>query len=312
MNRFAINLKPRQHCLSFSMSYPCPQASQCWSDGHNSMQYYSASILLNRPTAGFGVSTPPPKSAVPDLSDVTHQSRSTCVKSAIHVAEILDAYAKQHGDALSMSGVGLHPISTAATILIAEIVDRKGTSSTASRYGSTTEEHFRCLRRCIKSLSELEKTYLVARRVRKIVRMVMRLCNLGDGQPHQSARSGESKPGDNPTTTGPGVSSPGFEATVPQQQHYHRENHDQYDQQQLNGMESAVMLPPTTHHSHPAYDLNFLTMMDQGNTAIPSLPAWDTSWAAHDLFAIDETMPTTSQMDILCSFESFFGNGYGG
>ena len=209
-----------------------------------------------------------------------------------------------------MSGVGLHPISTSATILIAEIVDRKGTNSTTPKYGSTTQEHWRCLKRCIKSLSELEKTYLVARRVRRIVRMVMRLCNLGDGQQNQSGRSAESRPTTNPTTPGAGPTT-GFGNIA--QQGYHRENHDQYQQQHLNSIDTPVMLPVTTHHSHPAYDLNFLTMMDQAQgTSISSLSAWDTSWAAQDLFAIDETMPTTSQMDILCSFESFFGNGYGG
>lgn len=211
------------------------------------------------------------------------------------MADILEDYSRQHGEAFTMSGVALHPMSTAATILIAEIVDRKGSNNTSPRYGSTTKEHFRCLRRCVRALSELEKTYLVARRVRKIIRMIMRLCNLGDGQQYPGSRPGETA---QPTPPPP--------AHNMQQTNYHRENHDQYEHL------SAMDTPPTTHHSHPAYDLNFLTMLDQHSTSMPSLPAWDTSWPAQDLFTIDETLPTTSQMDILCSFESFFGNGYGG
>jgi hypothetical protein len=140
------------------------------------MQYYSALILLCRPSAGFGTSGPPENPN--DTSDITTQSRATCVQSAMSMGDLIEGYKRQHGDAASMSGVGLHPISTAATVLIAEIVDGKKMSSTALKYGSTTQQHFRCLKRCILTLAELEKTYLVAKRVRKIVRMLMRLCNL--------------------------------------------------------------------------------------------------------------------------------------
>jgi hypothetical protein len=271
------------------------------------MQYYSALILLCRPSAGFGTSASPENPN--ETTDITTQSRATCVQSAMHMGDLLEGYKKQHGDAASMSGVGLHPISTAATVLIAEIVDRKKMSSTALRYGSTTQQHFRCLKRCIITLAELEKTYLVAKRVRKIIRMLMRLCNLGDGQ--QQSHSRESRPNapSNARSAVPVTAMQEVQPNVQYQQHYHHENHSQYPP--VNGVDNRVVVAPsTTHHSHPAMDLNFLTW-NQG-TALPNPSTWDTTWAAQDLFSIDETISTTSQMDILFSLESFFGNGYGG
>lgn len=272
------------------------------------MQYYSALILLCRPSAGFGTSTPP---ETPDEAcDITTQSRATCVQSAMHMGDLLEGYKKQHGDAATMSGVGLHPISTAATVLIAEIVDRKKMSSTMMKYGSTTEQHFRCLKRCILTLAELEKTYLVAKRVRKIIRMLMRLCNLGDGQ--QQGRPRELRPNVSPNARS-AVPMTAIQEPQPnvqlQRQQYHPESHSQY--LSMNGVDNSIAVAPsTTHHSHPAMDLNFLTW-NQG-TSMPNPSTWDPAWAAQDLFSIDETISTTSQMDILWSLESFFGNGIGG
>ena len=207
------------------------------------------------------------------------RSRAICVQSATHIGDLLDGYKKQHGDAASMSGVGLHPISTAATVLIAEIVDRKKMSSTAVKYGSTTQQHLRCLKRCILTLAELEKTYLVAKRVRKIIRMLMRLCNLGDGQQSQSCDSKSnanvSSKGDAPTTT-----MQELHAHVPFPQQYSHESHAQY--QAVSRVDSGIAVAPsTTHHSHPAMDLNFLTW-NQG-TSMANAPTWDPAWAAQDL-----------------------------
>lgn len=226
----------------------------------------------------------------------------------MHMGDLLEGYKKQHGDAASMSGVGLHPISTAATVLIAEIVDRKKMSSTALKYGSTTQQHFRCLKRCILTLAELEKTYLVAKRVRKIIRMLMRLCNLGDGQQIHS-RDSRSNPNSSSKNDAALTAMQELHPNLQFQQQYSQERHTQY--QPVDGADSCVAAAPaTTHHSHPAMDLNFLTW-NQG-TSMPNPPTWDTAWAAQDLLSMDETISTTSQLDILFSLESFFGNGYGG
>jgi hypothetical protein len=271
------------------------------------LQYYSALILLCRPSAGFGASGSPEKPN--ETADKMTQSRATCVQSAMHMGDLLEGYKKQIGDASSMSGVGLHPISTAATVLIAEIVDRKKMSSTVMKYGSTTQQHFRCLKRCILTLAELEKTYLVAKRVRKIIRMLMRLCNLGDGQQPSHSRDSRPNAKSDARNAVPVTAMQELQPNLQYQQQYHHESHRQYPP--VNGVDSRIAVAPsTTHHSHPAMDLNFLTW-NQG-TPMPNPTTWDPTWAAQDLFSIDENISTTSQMDILFSLESFFGNGYGG
>ena len=271
-----------------------------------SLQYYSALILLCRPSAGFG--TPGPPERDDKTSDLTSRSRATCVKSAMQMGDLLEGYTRQHGDATTMSGVGLHPISTAATVLIAEIVDRKKMSSTALKYGSTTQQHFRCLKRCIMTLAELEKTYLVAKRVRKIIRMLMRLCNLGDGHPSAQSTNPRNNPSVNPRYPAPMTVVQEVPEDVQYQQQYHHDTQNKYSP--MDGVDTNVALTPTTHHSHPAMDLNFLTWNE--GTSLPHPSTWDTSWGAQDLFSLDEAISTTSQMDILFSLESFFGNGFGG
>jgi hypothetical protein len=79
-----------------------------------------------------------------------------------------------------MSGVALHTIATAATTLIANIVEsRAGESGVA---GSTTESQVICLKQCMRALGQLETSYVVTRRVRKIIQLVIRLVNLDLGQ----------------------------------------------------------------------------------------------------------------------------------
>ena len=330
------------------------------------LQYYSGLILLNRPSAGFGTSMPP--SDDKKVLEIRKEARQTCVQSAMRMGDLLQDYDHQHGHAQAMSGMSislsahprsfplllslhpnlatshtgtaLHPISTAATILVAEIVDRK---SSANAHLPSTQQALRCLKRCIKTLSELEKAYLVARRVRKIIQLIMRLCNLGDAQP--VSRPQTAIPGQIPSSSVVAASSSSNRVTVPagaiaaasalqyqhqvpsQQQNQNMQvaqqpqpysHHDLTQAQIHDSQPHEPMLSPTpTHHSHPAYDLNFLTMVDDAHPQPPQpqqqpeLELWDTSWGAAQAFS-EDNMPTTSQMDILWSFESFFGNGYGG
>src|SRR5690349_7450095 len=121
------------------------------------MQYNSALILLNRPIAGFGAHKIASKPKSP--SNITLQARSICVENAIAMTDLLQGYEKAHGEASSMSGVALHPISTAATILISEIVDRKSQHAASATAVGSASQHIRCLKRCIKSLSEMERSY---------------------------------------------------------------------------------------------------------------------------------------------------------
>ncbi|KIY01420.1 uncharacterized protein Z520_02972 [Fonsecaea multimorphosa CBS 102226] len=125
------------------------------------MQYYSCKIHLHRPTANFGVRT----------SDTLAQcniSRQICIDNAKNIARTLQDYRNVYGDAFTLSGVALHVIATASTILIADIAERRSADAASQ---------FSALKTCVRTLSELEKTYIVARRVRRIVQLVMRLCH---------------------------------------------------------------------------------------------------------------------------------------
>ncbi|OAP57499.1 hypothetical protein AYL99_08237 [Fonsecaea erecta] len=126
------------------------------------MQYYSCRIHLHRPTAAFGVRT--------SETDATqcNMSRQICIDNATNIARTLQDYRNVHGDASTMSGVALHVIATASTILIADIAERRSADVACQ---------FSALKACVRTLSELEKTYIVARRVRRIVQLVMRLCH---------------------------------------------------------------------------------------------------------------------------------------
>lgn len=75
-----------------------------------------------------------------------------------------------------MSGVALHTIATAATTLIANIVESGERRSDAAR--SSIESQLMCLKQFIRALGQLEKSYCVTRRVRKIIQLVIRLSNL--------------------------------------------------------------------------------------------------------------------------------------
>jgi hypothetical protein len=130
------------------------------------MQYSSATILLHRPTASFG--NPSRASSSPS----SLSARQTCVSNACRISHILTDYQTHHGSCITMSGVALHTIATAATTLIANIVESKS---------QPIDSQFTCLRQCIRSLTQLEKSYLVTRRVRKIIQIIMRLLNLDIG-----------------------------------------------------------------------------------------------------------------------------------
>jgi hypothetical protein len=144
------------------------------------MQYLSSRIILHRPTAGFGSS----KSRLGASSRV---SRQNCLDNAIYIASALRDYRNTYGDATTLSGVGLHSIATASTILIADVAERRSTDATMQTMA---------LKTCVVALSELEKTYKVARRVRRIIQLVMGLCHLDidniDGQAHIEPNSQQS------------------------------------------------------------------------------------------------------------------------
>jgi hypothetical protein len=134
-------------------------------DLDHSMQYYCSKILLHRPTASFG-------SKLSEMSPQRDESRQICIDNAKNIANALQDYRVLYGDASTFSGVGLHMISTSATILIAAIVDRR------------LPDLIFALQTCVTALSEMERAYIVARRVRRIIRLIVGLCHIDIDSSH--------------------------------------------------------------------------------------------------------------------------------
>jgi len=132
------------------------------------MQYYSAIILLHRSEAHFGT--------VINTTVGSEAAREKCVANACQIAQILHNYQAVYGSASTMSGVALHAIATAATTLIANIAETRGKDESAE--GSPIASQLRYLKQCMRTLGQLEKSYHVTRRVRKIIQLVIQLSNL--------------------------------------------------------------------------------------------------------------------------------------
>ncbi|KDB21487.1 hypothetical protein H109_06581 [Trichophyton interdigitale MR816] len=126
------------------------------------MQYCAAVILLYRPLANFGVEAS-------ERSDYSPQFRLICVKHAMDATRYMEDYRANYGNATTLSGISLHIISTVSTTLIADITERRH---------SDVSREFHCLIVCVRTLLELEQTYLVALQVRKVIEVVIRICNL--------------------------------------------------------------------------------------------------------------------------------------
>ncbi|CAK7228658.1 hypothetical protein SEUCBS140593_006988 [Sporothrix eucalyptigena] len=134
------------------------------------MQYAAAMILLHRPLAQFGKDLPALPSAAASSAE---QSRQICIDHAGHIARCLQEYSDCHGSVMTMSWVSLHIVATAATTLIANIAERRPGADMA-----VVAPQLDSLRRCLGTLSELEKSHVVTRRVRKVIQSAIRLLNI--------------------------------------------------------------------------------------------------------------------------------------
>ncbi|KAK2811439.1 hypothetical protein FQN50_002062 [Emmonsiellopsis sp. PD_5] len=130
------------------------------------MQYSAAIILLYRPLADFG------KEGA-EKSEYSNQFRLICLQHSFNITNYLTDYRNYHGNATTLSGVALHIISQAAITFIAEISERRNTD---------VSNEYMCLAVCVQTLLELEQTYLVAQQVRKLLKKIVRLCNLEDSR----------------------------------------------------------------------------------------------------------------------------------
>jgi len=132
------------------------------------MQYCSAIILLHRSEAQFGTSG--------DTTTESIAARRKCVANACQIAQILQNYQLVYGSVSTMSGVALHAIATATTTLIAHIAESRGKGDCIDE--SLIVNQLGYLKQCMRALGQLEKSYHVTRRVRKIIQLVMQVSNL--------------------------------------------------------------------------------------------------------------------------------------
>ncbi|ROT40439.1 hypothetical protein SODALDRAFT_376222 [Sodiomyces alkalinus F11] len=136
------------------------------------MQYMAATILLHRPLANFGKDSTQSESSMG-----SEASRQICVQNACTIARYLQDYSDQYGSVLTMSWIALHIVATAATTLIANIAERGGEPGDFA-LGGGPDTQLESLRKCLGALSELEKSHVVTRRVRKVIQHAIRLLNL--------------------------------------------------------------------------------------------------------------------------------------
>ncbi|OAX81431.1 hypothetical protein ACJ72_04224 [Emergomyces africanus] len=127
------------------------------------MQYCAAIIILYRPLAGFG-------KADTGKVETADKFRNICVHNAIKIANYLADYRAYHNSATTLSGIALHIIEMACTIFISDIAERLKTTDVTNEYTY--------LAICVQTLLELEQTYLVAQKVRKILKKIISMCNL--------------------------------------------------------------------------------------------------------------------------------------
>lgn len=119
-------------------------------------------ILLNKHNAGFG--------NYEDSCDAQAvRSRQACVKNALRVSNLVQDYTAHHGSAYTLVGSALYNITMAATILIADIAEKKKLNSVTNLAPLTT---------CLNVMKEMEGAEIVARNVRKIVQTIMRVCDV--------------------------------------------------------------------------------------------------------------------------------------
>jgi len=121
-------------------------------------------ILLHRPTARFGTNTV-------NKSQISIDSRATCLEYAVRMSRVLEDYRRFHGHACTVIGTALYNITMAAVVLIA---------NRAEQAANTPFEHLGSLTSCIRALEEIQVSYVSARTILKQLKYLMRRCKLLD------------------------------------------------------------------------------------------------------------------------------------
>lgn len=126
------------------------------------LQFHGAMILLHRSSARFG--TDPTEN-----TPISQESRAICLEHVLQIGRILDDYTASHGSPMTLVGVAMYNITSAAVVLIA---------LRAEQSSEATNECLSALTTCIAALEEIQRCHMSAKTVLKQLRYLMRRCKL--------------------------------------------------------------------------------------------------------------------------------------
>jgi hypothetical protein len=126
------------------------------------LQFHGAMILLHRSAARFGTTQ---TENIPN----SRESRAICLGHVLQIGHILADYRKSHGSAMTLVGVAMYNITSAAVVLIALRAEQSSEASNDCLSALTT---------CIAALEELQYSHMSAKTVLRQLRYLMRRCKL--------------------------------------------------------------------------------------------------------------------------------------
>ncbi|KAK5455834.1 hypothetical protein LTS15_005151 [Exophiala xenobiotica] len=126
------------------------------------LQFHGAMILLHRSSARFGTNQT-------ESTATSQESRAICLDHVLQIGHILAEYRATHGSAMTLVGVAMYNITSAAVVLIA---------LRAEQSSEATNQCLSALTTCIAALEEIQCTHMSAKTVLKQLRYLMRRCKL--------------------------------------------------------------------------------------------------------------------------------------
>ncbi|KAH0837374.1 hypothetical protein AYO21_09120 [Fonsecaea monophora] len=126
------------------------------------LQFHGAMILLHRSSARFGTNQA-------ESTATSLESRAICLDHVLQIGHILADYRASHGSAMTLVGVAMYNITSAAVVLIA---------LRAEQSSEATNECLSALTTCIAALEEIQCCHMSAKTVLKQLRYLMRRCKL--------------------------------------------------------------------------------------------------------------------------------------
>lgn len=126
------------------------------------LQFHGAMILLHRSSARFGTHET-------ENTPTSQESRARCLDHVLQIGRILADYRASHGSAMTLVGVAMYNITSAAVVLIA---------LRAEQSSEATNECLSALTTCIAALEEIQRCHTSAKTVLKQLRYLMRRCKL--------------------------------------------------------------------------------------------------------------------------------------